>query len=94
MWTKRDDCREIIKDAWENCVDMNSPIGFAKGLKRCAAELSVWNRNVVGNVPRQIQEKRKTFSFLIIQDRDGSHGAEINRLRKEINVLLDSEETM
>ena len=36
MWTRRDDCREIIKDAWENCVDMNSPIGFAEGLKRCA----------------------------------------------------------
>ena len=31
---------------------------------------------------------------MILQDRDGSHGAEINKLRKEINVLLDSEETM
>ncbi|XP_075669862.1 uncharacterized protein LOC142639588 [Castanea sativa] len=94
MWTKRDDCREVIKDVWESSIDMNSPDGLAEGLKRCAADLSHWNRNVFGHVSRQIQAKRKVFNSLILQDRDGCHGAKIIRLRKEINDLLDSEEIM
>ena len=81
-------------DTWKSCLDMNSPNGFAEGLKKCAVELFKWNRNVFGHLPRQIQAKRKAFNSLILQDRDGSHREEINRLRKEINDLLDSEEIM
>ncbi|XP_075675171.1 uncharacterized protein LOC142644440 [Castanea sativa] len=94
MWTKRDDCREVIKDVWESSINMNSPDGLAEGLKRCAADLSHWNRNVFGHVSRQIQAKRKVFNSLILRDRDGYYGAEINRFRKEISDLLDSEEIM
>ena len=41
----------------------------------------------------KIQSKRKALNDLTIQDRDGIIGKEINSIRKEINNLLDSEET-
>ena len=49
---------------------------------------------MVGNIPKKIQEKRQKLNSLTIHDSDGTNGAEINLLRKEINDLLDSEETM
>jgi len=45
-------------------------------------------------VPKQIQKKRRALNDLVLIDRDGNLGSEINKLRKEINVLLNSEEIM
>ena len=56
--------------------------------------LSVWNKEVIGNIPKKIQERRKRLNALTTQDQDGSHGAEINQIRKELNDLLDSEEML
>ena len=47
-----------------------------------------------GHVPKLIQNKRKTINALVLRDRDGSLGSEINRVRKENNDLLDNEEIM
>ena len=73
---------------------MNTPNGIADGLKRCAIDLSRWNKSVFRHVPKQIQNKRRTLNDLVLRDRDGNLGYEINKLRKEINDLLDSEEIM
>ena len=61
------------------------------GLKRCADKLSRWNRTVFGHVPRQIQKKRNVLNDLVLRDQNGK---EINKIRKEINELLDCEEVM
>ena len=45
-------------------------------------------------VPRQIQNKRKALNELVLRDHDRSNVHEINKLRKEINDLLDCEEIM
>ena len=55
-------------------------------------DLSRWNKAIFAQVSRQIQKKRKTLSTLVLRDRGGSLGNEINTLRQEINDLLDSEE--
>lgn len=57
-------------------------------------DLSRWNKAIFAQVSRQIQKKRKTLSTLVLRDRGGSLGNEINTLRQEINDLLDSEEIM
>ena len=94
MWTKREDCCEVIEAAWYNIEITNTPEGIALGLQHCATELSRWNRTVVENIPKKIQEKRQRLNSLTIHDSDRTNGVEINMLRKEINDLLDSEETM
>ncbi|XP_050285288.1 uncharacterized protein LOC126724903 [Quercus robur] len=94
MWVKREDCREVIKAAWNSGALFVTPEGVASNLKRCADALTTWNQNVVGNISKQIQEKRKALNSLTMNDQHGSRGADINCLRKEINDLLDSEETI
>ena len=45
-----------------------------------------------GQIPKKIKEKRENLNSLVSRDRNGSLGGDINKLRKEINELLDSEE--
>ena len=70
-----------------------TPGSISSGLQSCAAKLEKWNKAMFGYVPKQIQSKRKALNELTLQDRDGVLGKEINSLRKEINDLLDCEET-
>ena len=79
MWTKREDCKDIIKDAWNGCRDLSMPSGLANGLRQCAIDLSLWNKLVFGQVPKLIQNKRNTLNALVLRDRDVSLGSEINR---------------
>ena len=72
----------------------NNPSDIVAGLKRCADELSRWNKTVFGHVPRQIQKKRNVLNDLVLRDQNGRNGREINKIRKEINELLDCEEVM
>ena len=46
---------------------------------------------MVGNIPKKIQDKKRALATLSIADR-GDKGAEVNKLKGEINDLLDSEE--
>ena len=94
MWTRRDECRDIIRITWSDSVNLYSPNGMVAGLKQCADNLSRWNSEVFGRVPRQIQKKRRVLNELVVRDQDGSNGSEINKIRKEINDLLDYEEIM
>ena len=48
---------------------------------------------MVGNIQKKIYEKKRTLNSLTMED-NGNGGAEINQLRREINDLLDSEETI
>ena len=77
---------------WGSISDMNTPEGMACGLKLCASELASWNSSTIGQIPKLIWEKRKMLSNLIVQDKDGSIGVEINIVRRELNGLLDDEE--
>ena len=94
MWTRRDDCRDIIRAAWNDSVNLFNSNGMVMGLRQCANDLSRWNRSVFGLVPRQIQNKRKALNDLVLRDHDGCNGYETIKLRKEINDLLDCEEIM
>ena len=94
MWTRKDECRDIIKAAWNESVNLYTLNGMAAGLKQCAADLSRWNRSMFGLVPRKIQNKRKVLNELVLRDQDESNGSEINKIKKEINDLLDCKEIM
>ena len=94
MWSIREACRDIINACWREGANLDTLGGIAKGLKQCVANLTRWNMSVFGLIPKQIQKKRRALSELVVQNRDGSRGNEVNKLRKEINELLDNEEIM
>ena len=54
MWTRSDECRDVIRAAWNDSVNLYNPNGMVMGLRQCADELSRWNKLVFGLVPRQI----------------------------------------
>ena len=64
------------------------------GLQNCVAYLMRWNASVFGHISKQIHNKRKALNAMVLQDRNGMMGKEINRMKSEINDLLDSEEML
>ena len=94
LWAKREDCYGIVEAAWNRGNPSNTLGDIAANLHLCASELSTWSKEVFRNIPKRIQEKRKALHTLTELDCDGSHSGAINELRKELNELLDSEETL
>ena len=91
-WTKREDCKAIIEASWGFRVDLSTPDGISENLRICAAELSRWNSTVYGQIPKKIQDNRNRLNALAIREKDGDLSLEINKLKGEINALLDDEE--
>ena len=94
MWVIRADYCEIIESAWNSGSLSTTLEGVASNLQRYACDLATWNKNVVGNISKKITKKRKTLNSLAMQDQGGSLGSKLNQIRRGINDLLDSEETM
>ena len=94
LWAKRDDCYDIVESAWNRGSLENTPEGIASNLSLCASALTLWSRDVIGNIPKKIQEHKKLLNTPTTLDRDGSHSVEINEVRKDLNGLLDSEEVL
>uniref|UniRef100_A0A7N2MPW2 Uncharacterized protein n=1 Tax=Quercus lobata TaxID=97700 RepID=A0A7N2MPW2_QUELO len=68
MWVKREDCREVIEAVWDLSTLSATLEGIASNLKRCAIALTNWNQNVVRNISKQIQEKRRALNSLTMDD--------------------------
>ena len=66
---------------------------MAANLKNSASELSKWNSMVYGQLAKKIQTKRNAINTLTLQANMGEMSLKINKLRREINELLDDEET-
>ena len=52
MWTHREECKEVIQEAWNTCLDTSTPEGLAFSLRKCAADLSSWSHSVFGHIPK------------------------------------------
>ena len=61
-------------------------------LRIVIALLSKWGLSAFVQISRKIKEMQDSLSVLTKEDTTGQNGAEINRIRKEINILLDDEE--
>ena len=64
MWVKREDCREIIQEAWNSGTFAATPEGVASNLQKCEATLTNWNQNMVGN----IQKKKDEFIDQVVNN--------------------------
>ena len=66
---------------------------MAANLKNSASELSKWNSAVYGQLAKKTQTKGIAINTLSLQVNMGEMSLKINKLRREINELLDDEET-
>lgn len=89
---RRADCKDVIEEVWNDSSNRSTPNGLVEGLKQCASALTAQSKSTFRRIPKRIKEKKEVLGRLIENDVDGQNGAEINKLRKEINELLDEEE--
>ena len=62
MWTKREDCKAIIKASWGIEGDLKTPEGMVANLNNSASKLSKWNSAVYGQLAKKIQTKRNALN--------------------------------
>ena len=74
--------------------DLSTPEGIMENLRLYVAELTKWSSKVYGKIPKKNQAKRNALNSITKQDKGGDMSTEINSLRKEINKLLDDEESI
>ena len=60
MWTKKEECKEIIKNAWEGCLHQDTPEGIATCLQNCATNLVRWKKLVFGYMPANPKQKKSS----------------------------------
>uniref|UniRef100_A0A2N9GYK3 Reverse transcriptase domain-containing protein n=1 Tax=Fagus sylvatica TaxID=28930 RepID=A0A2N9GYK3_FAGSY len=92
IWMTDGGCEETIMKAWEMSKPGTRMFKVWHKLKECKKQLGEWSRKSFGNIKKQIeilQQRIKQAESLAIQDR--VH-ANINGLRKELNLLLGKEE--
>lgn len=59
MWTKREECKEIIEAAWCSGSDLSTLGGIASALSVCVANLKAWSSAAFGQISKVIQEKKE-----------------------------------
>lgn len=53
LWTKNEECKEIIEYSWGMGVNLSTPEGIMENLKLCASGLSNWSSSVYGHIPKK-----------------------------------------
>ena len=52
MWTKNDECRNIIEATWSIAGNVNTAECMAVALKACAMDLKAWSSATFGQIPK------------------------------------------
>ena len=63
LLAKMEDCHEISEAAWNSDVFANTLEGITASLSRCAADLSMWNKEVIGNILKKSKREGNGFTF-------------------------------
>ena len=58
MWLSNPGCNETIEAVWHSSNTIESSKGILQRLEKRGRDLSWWNRNVFGNVQRELDKLR------------------------------------
>uniref|UniRef100_A0A7N2LTJ2 Uncharacterized protein n=1 Tax=Quercus lobata TaxID=97700 RepID=A0A7N2LTJ2_QUELO len=59
MWLSVSRCGEVVEATWSSCASMDSDKAIIGKIEKCGKDLSWWNKNIFGNVRRELSKKRK-----------------------------------
>ena len=87
-------CNEIVEAVWHSSNTIESSGGILQRVEKCGRDLSWWNRNVFGNVWRELDKLRnlllKAKGVAVLS----GHNTRVRQLKKDIEVLRDREATI
>jgi exonuclease III len=92
-WQLDEEFPEVVKEAWRDGYDGATGIQMMQHkLETCQRQLIRWSGAKFGCAEKRIKEKTKELEDLQICDEPGNW-AEISRLKKEIEFLMEQEDT-
>ena len=63
MWTREEDCREIVESTWDP-LRVDARFKVTDIIKSCQKQLHKWNWKVFGNVNKVLRQKKERFQQL------------------------------
>ncbi|KAL4627231.1 hypothetical protein ACB092_05G153400 [Castanea dentata] len=94
MWVSNSGCREVITRAWDCTPDGIPMFATTTKLKRCKNNLKAWSRDHFGNVKKSIKQTKDRLWRAEVASAKSGDFEEVDRLKRELNVLYDKEEKM
>ena len=94
MWLSNTSCEEVVKAAWYCTRGTEDGREVLNKVEKCGKDLNWWNRNVFGNVRRELEKAKK---MLIKAEREAilsGNNFQVRHWKAEIEVLLEREAIM
>ncbi|KAL0004830.1 hypothetical protein SO802_012391 [Lithocarpus litseifolius] len=93
MWLSNPGCSEIVQAIWDGGGSMLEE-GILHRVEKCGKELIWWNKNVFGNVRRELEKLGKLLLKAEEEAIQRGDNTRVRQLKKEIEVWRDKEATM
>ncbi|KAL0447807.1 UNVERIFIED_CONTAM: hypothetical protein Slati_1908600 [Sesamum latifolium] len=94
MWSRASDCEDVIRKFWSGGDDSCAGERVWQRLQAVRGGLNDWDKTCFGHVGRRIQELEKKLESKSGEPASGANWAEYRRDKKELEELLNREETM
>lgn len=91
MWLSDERCTEIVEAIWSHHDFGTNDSNILRRVESCGKELAWWNRNIFGNVRRELEKKRALLTQAESVTRNTGSNHWVRTLREEINTLMDRE---
>lgn len=85
-WLREEGCREVIQGAWEESRNMGEG-GVAQNLRSVAGRLTIWNKEVVGELDSRLKQARRDLEKCMCDPVSVEKIAKEARLRRTVEEL-------
>ena len=94
MWLRDPACKEVVELAWNGISTTSENHTIQAKVNNCQDQLQWWNKNVFGHIDKQLKDRQEKLQQLESLNTLHEYAEDIQRLRKEINELMDKENDM
>ncbi|KAL0449573.1 UNVERIFIED_CONTAM: hypothetical protein Slati_1513700 [Sesamum latifolium] len=93
-WVRSEDCKTVIEKAWKGEIGTTPTKGLMHKIRSCRLDLLQWNRSSFGHISGRIKELNEQLNLDTNKEITDIVGHRHDRLRTELEELLEREETM
>ncbi|KAL0355322.1 UNVERIFIED_CONTAM: putative mitochondrial protein [Sesamum radiatum] len=93
-WVRSEDCKTVIEKAWKSEIGSNPTKGLMHKIRSCRLDLLQWNRSSFGHISGRIKELNEQLNLDTNKEITDTVRRRHDRLRTELEELLERVETM
>ncbi|KAK7837690.1 hypothetical protein CFP56_020890 [Quercus suber] len=94
MWLKDERCEGVVHSVWDKSSRGDPVSKVLRKVEECQTQLKLWDKNVFGNVRRELARNRKLLITAEGDSMAGRNHARVKFLSEEISRLMDCEERL